>query len=54
MLNMYVDADTPETPQSHQRGIIAQPVEIIDELKHTVMGGKIDNDGKESIRGLIF
>jgi len=49
-----VDAYTPETPQSHQNGFIAQSVERTDELKHTVLGGKIDTDGKESIRGLHY
>ena len=49
-----VDAYTPETPQSHQSGFIAQSVERVDELKHTVVGGKIGDDGKESIRGLNY
>ena len=32
---------TPETPQSHQCGFIAQSIEKIDELKHIVEGGEI-------------
>ncbi|MFM7982979.1 MAG: tail fiber domain-containing protein, partial [Candidatus Fonsibacter sp.] len=34
-----VDEYTPETPQSHQSGFIAQSVQNIDELKYTVIGG---------------
>ncbi|MFM7981938.1 MAG: hypothetical protein ACKPKO_21725, partial [Candidatus Fonsibacter sp.] len=49
-----VEAYTPETPQSHQSGFIAQSVERIDELKHIVVGGIIGDDGKESIRGLNY
>ncbi|MFM7981641.1 MAG: hypothetical protein ACKPKO_20220 [Candidatus Fonsibacter sp.] len=56
MIKTYdlVDAYTPETPQSHQSGFIAQSVERIDELKHIVVGGDIGEDGKESIRGLNY
>ncbi|MFM7986905.1 MAG: tail fiber domain-containing protein, partial [Candidatus Fonsibacter sp.] len=36
-----VDTNTPDTPQSHQCGFIAQSVEKIDELKHIVEGGEI-------------
>jgi hypothetical protein len=49
-----VDAYTPDTPQSHQSGFIAQHVQQIDELKHAVIGGEIGDDGKESLRGLNY
>ena len=49
-----VDAYTPETPQSHQCGFIAQSVQQIDELKHAVVGGDIGEDGKESVRALNY
>ena len=49
-----VDEYTPDTPQSHQSGFIAQSVQQIDELKHTVIGGKLGEDGKESLRGLNY
>ena len=49
-----VDQYTPDTPQSHQSGFIAQSVRTIDELKHTVVGGEIGEDGKESLRGLNY
>ncbi|MFM7981270.1 MAG: tail fiber domain-containing protein [Candidatus Fonsibacter sp.] len=49
-----VDEYTPETPQSHQSGFIAQSFQNIDELKHTVTGGEIGEDGKESLRALIY
>ncbi|MFM7984065.1 MAG: tail fiber domain-containing protein, partial [Candidatus Fonsibacter sp.] len=45
---------TPDAPQSHQCGFIAQSVEQIDELKHTVVGGTVGKDGKESLRGLNY
>ena len=45
---------TPETPQSHQCGFIAQSVQKIEELRHAVVGGEVDNDGKESIRALSY
>ena len=49
-----VDDYTPETPQSHQSGFIAQSVQNINELKHTVEGGEIGEDGKESLRGFNY
>jgi hypothetical protein len=49
-----VDTYTPETPQSHQSGFIAQSVERIDELKHAIVGGEIGEDGKESLRGVNY
>ena len=36
-----VEHYTPETPQSHQSGFIAQSVEKIEELKHIVECGEI-------------
>ena len=45
-----VDTYTPDTPQSHQCGFIAQSVENIDELKHRVEGGVIGANGKGSLR----
>ena len=49
-----VDQYTPDTPQSHQSGFIAQSVHTIDELKHTVMAGEIGEDGKASLWGLNY
>ena len=49
-----VDEYTVETPQSHQCGFIAQSVQQIDELRHAVVGGKVGEDGKESLRGLNY
>ena len=49
-----VDQCTPDTPQSHQCGFIAQSVEKIEELKHAVVGGEVGDDGKESVRGLNY
>ena len=49
-----VDNYTKDTPQSHQAGFIAQDVQIIEELRHAVVGGEVDNDGKESIRALNY
>ena len=49
-----VEIYTPETPQSHQCGFIAQSVEKIEELKHIVEGGEIGEDGKESLRGINY
>ncbi|MFM7979813.1 MAG: tail fiber domain-containing protein, partial [Candidatus Fonsibacter sp.] len=49
-----VEAYTPDTPQSHQCGFIAQSVEKIDELKYIVAGGEIGEDGKESLRGINY
>ena len=49
-----VDNYTQDTPQSHQAGFIAQDVQIIEELRHAVVGGEVDNDGKESIRALNY
>ena len=45
---------TPDTPQSHQCGFIAQKVQQIDELKYAVAGGEIDEQGKETIRYLNY
>ena len=42
-----VEQYTPDTPQSHQCGFIAQKVQQIDELKYAVAGGKIYEQGKE-------
>ena len=49
-----VDHYTPETPQSHQCGFIAQSVEKIDELKHIVEGRVISEDGQETLRGINY
>ncbi|MFM7989833.1 MAG: tail fiber domain-containing protein, partial [Candidatus Fonsibacter sp.] len=49
-----VDQYTPDTPQSHQCGCIAQSVEQIDELRHAVVGGTVGKDDKESLRGLNY
>ncbi|MFM7982303.1 MAG: tail fiber domain-containing protein, partial [Candidatus Fonsibacter sp.] len=49
-----VETYTPDTPQSHQCGFIAQSVEKIDELKYIVAGGEIGEDGKESLRGINY
>ncbi|MFM7977804.1 MAG: tail fiber domain-containing protein [Candidatus Fonsibacter sp.] len=49
-----VDKYTADTPQSHQCGFIAQSVQSIDELNHTVVGGPVGDDGKESIRALNY
>ena len=49
-----VDEYTSDTPQSHQCGFIAQSVAQIDELKHAVIGGEVDDDGKETIRALNY
>jgi hypothetical protein len=49
-----VDEYTSDTPQSHQCGFIAQSVAQIDELKHAVIGGEVDDEGKESIRALNY
>ena len=49
-----VDNYTPETPQSHQAGFIAQDVQKIDELRFAVEGGITSVDGKESLRGLNY
>ena len=38
-----VDQYTPETPQSHQCGFIAQSVEKIEELSHALVGGEVDD-----------
>ncbi|MFM7980054.1 MAG: tail fiber domain-containing protein, partial [Candidatus Fonsibacter sp.] len=49
-----VDEYTPETPQSHQSGFIAQSVQNINELKHTVEGGAVGEDGVDSIRTMNY
>ena len=49
-----VDEYTSDTPQSHQYGFIVQSVAQIDKLKHVVIGGEVDDDGKESIRALNY
>jgi len=49
-----VDEYTSDTPQSHQCGFIAQSVAQIDELKHAVIGGEVDDDGIASIRALNY
>ena len=49
-----VDENTPDTPQAHQCGFIAQSVQKINELRHAVVGGKVGEDGKESLRGLNY
>jgi hypothetical protein len=49
-----VEHYTPEAPQSHRCGFIAQSVEKIEELKHIVEGGEIGEDGKESLRGINY
>ena len=37
---------TTDTPQPHQCGFIAQAVQHIEELKASVIGGDIGEDGK--------
>ncbi|MFM7980182.1 MAG: hypothetical protein ACKPKO_12780, partial [Candidatus Fonsibacter sp.] len=49
-----LDTYTPDTPQSHQCGFIAQSVEHFDELMHIVEGGEIGNYEKESLRGINY
>ena len=49
-----VEHYTPETPQSHQCGFIAQSVEKIEELRHIVEGGEIGEDGKETLRVINY
>ena len=49
-----VERLTPDTPQSHQCGFIAQQVQQIEELRHAVVGGEIGDDGQESIRSLNY
>ena len=49
-----VEQYATDTPQSHQCGFIAQSVQTIDELKHSVIGGDIGEDGKEGIRALNY
>ena len=49
-----VDQITPDTPQSHQCGFIAQSIQQIEELKHVVAGGEIGEDGKETIISLNY
>ena len=44
------DQSTPDTPQSHQCGFIAQAVRHIEKLKVSVIGGEIGEVGKETIR----
>ena len=49
-----VDIFTPDTPQSYQCGFIAQSVQQIDQLKHSVVGGQIEEDGKDTIISLSY
>ena len=49
-----VDQYTVDTPHSHQCGFIAQAVQQIKELKHAVIGGEIDEDGKDALRCLNY
>ncbi|MFM7979472.1 MAG: tail fiber domain-containing protein, partial [Candidatus Fonsibacter sp.] len=49
-----IDQYTPDTPQSHQCGCIAQSVEQIDELRYAVVGGQVGEDGKETLRCLNY
>ena len=49
-----VEQYSPDTPQSHQCGFIAQSVEQINELRHAVVGGVVGEDGKESLRALNY
>ncbi|MFM7983579.1 MAG: tail fiber domain-containing protein [Candidatus Fonsibacter sp.] len=44
----------PDTPQYHRCGFIAQSVQNIDELMRVVIGGKVGEDGKASLRGLNY
>ncbi|MFM7978536.1 MAG: tail fiber domain-containing protein, partial [Candidatus Fonsibacter sp.] len=37
----FVEQYSPDAPQSHQGGFIAQSVEQIDELRHAVVGGTV-------------
>ena len=45
-----VDQYTTDMQQSHQCGFIAQRGQQIQELKHRVIGGESDEDGKDTIR----
>ena len=47
-----VDHFTPDTPQSHHCGFIAQQVQQTEEHRHAVVGGEISEDGKETIKSL--
>ena len=38
----FVELYTPDTPQSHQCGFIAQQVQQIDELTYAVATGEVD------------
>ena len=49
-----VEHYTQETPQSHQCGFIAQSLEKIDELKYIVEACEIEEDRKESLRGIHY
>ena len=49
-----VDRYTPDAPPSHQCGFIAQSVQHIDELKHAVVGGELDEDEHETLRSLNY
>ena len=46
------DQYTPETPQSHQCGFLAQAAQQIDQLNHAVFGGEIEEYGQETKRSL--
>ncbi|MFM7990152.1 MAG: hypothetical protein ACKPKO_63635, partial [Candidatus Fonsibacter sp.] len=50
----FVNQYTADHPQSHQCGFIAQSVQSIDDLKHAVVGGRVGDDGKESVRALSY
>ncbi|MFM7981224.1 MAG: hypothetical protein ACKPKO_18100, partial [Candidatus Fonsibacter sp.] len=49
-----VDQYTADTQQSHQCGFISQAAQSTDELKHTVVGGQVGDDGKETNRALNY
>ena len=49
-----VEQYSPDVPQSHQCGFIAQSVEQIDELRHAVVGSQVGEVGKELLRGLNY
>ena len=49
-----IEQCTECTAQFHQCGFIVQKLQIIEELKHAVIEGEIDEDGKETISCLSF
>ena len=45
---------TPVTTQSHHCGFIAQSVQQTDQLKHSLVGGEIGDDGQATIISLKY